>query len=250
MTSQRTLIVNADDFGQSSGVNRGIIEAHERGIVTSASLMVRWTAAADAAVYARQNPRLSVGLHIDLGEWTCEDGEWKRRYQVVPQEDASAVRAELYRQLGLFRDLVGRDPSHLDSHQHVHRREPIRSNTVELARGLAIPLRHFNPQVRYCGEFYGQTRTATSDPQAVSVEALSRILRSISTRATELACHPGYADQLDSDYRTERVWEIGALCAPEIRAMLVAENIQLSSFASQQIREWMRTAGRRMSSPH
>ena len=41
----RHLIVNADDFGQSAGINRGIIEAHEHGIVTSTSLMVRWPAA-------------------------------------------------------------------------------------------------------------------------------------------------------------------------------------------------------------
>ena len=49
----RRLIVNADDFGQSPGVNRGIIEAHQHGIVTSASLMVSWPAAAEAAAYGR-----------------------------------------------------------------------------------------------------------------------------------------------------------------------------------------------------
>src|SRR4051794_16830036 len=47
----RYVIVNADDFGQSRGINRGIILAHEQGIVTSASLMVRWAAAAEAAAY-------------------------------------------------------------------------------------------------------------------------------------------------------------------------------------------------------
>src|SRR5260370_3831130 len=81
---KRYLIVNADDFGQSPGVNRGIIEAHERGIVTSASLMVRWPAAAEAAAYARLHPRLSVGLHLDFGEWVCRGGGWARPYQVVP----------------------------------------------------------------------------------------------------------------------------------------------------------------------
>ena len=49
----RRLIVNADDFGQSAGINEGIIRCHERGIVTSASLMVRWPHAAAAAEYAR-----------------------------------------------------------------------------------------------------------------------------------------------------------------------------------------------------
>jgi len=57
MTANKYLIVNADDFGQSTGINRGIIEAHERGVVTSASLMVRWPAAIDAAQYAREHAK-------------------------------------------------------------------------------------------------------------------------------------------------------------------------------------------------
>ena len=52
--SSKKLIVNADDFGQSAGINSGIIRAHEEGIVTSASLMVRYATAADAAAYAKK----------------------------------------------------------------------------------------------------------------------------------------------------------------------------------------------------
>src|SRR5712692_6069973 len=74
----RYLIVNADDFGQSPGVNRGIVEAHDRGIVTSASLMVRWPAAAQAAVYSRKHPELGLGIHFDFGEWACRRGSWLR----------------------------------------------------------------------------------------------------------------------------------------------------------------------------
>jgi len=61
--SGRLLIVNADDFGQSPGVTRGIVEAHERGIVSSTSMMVRWPAAKESASYARMHPRLGVGEH-------------------------------------------------------------------------------------------------------------------------------------------------------------------------------------------
>ena len=57
----RTLIVNADDFGQSAGITCGIVEAHEHGIVTSASLMVSWSASAAAAAYARTRAALSTG---------------------------------------------------------------------------------------------------------------------------------------------------------------------------------------------
>ncbi len=70
----RRLIVNADDFGHSAAVNAGVVEAHERGLVTSASLMVRRPAAAAAAAYARSRPELGLGLHVELGEWVYADG--------------------------------------------------------------------------------------------------------------------------------------------------------------------------------
>ena len=90
MASEKYLIVNGDDFGLSHGVNRGIIQAHEEGIVTSASLMVRGPAAEEAAAYARAHPEMSVGLHIDLGEWVYRGGEWVPLYEVVPLDDERA----------------------------------------------------------------------------------------------------------------------------------------------------------------
>ena len=77
--SARILIVNADDFGRSDAINRGVIRCHEDGIVTSASLMVRWPEAEGASVYARGSS-LSVVLHLDLGEWVYREGEWLSVY--------------------------------------------------------------------------------------------------------------------------------------------------------------------------
>src|SRR5206468_8347237 len=95
MTGARVrLIVNADDFGQSPGINAGVIRAHEDGVVTSASLMVRWDAAADAAAYARAHPQLGVGLHVDLGEWTYGPEGWRAEYVVADSGDPAAVRSE------------------------------------------------------------------------------------------------------------------------------------------------------------
>src|SRR5438552_7939368 len=183
------LIVNADDFGLSAGVNRGIIRAHEHGIVTSASLMVRQAAAAEAADYAKGRPSLSLGLHLDLGEWAYRDGQWAAVYEVVPPEDASAVAGEVARQFDAFRRLTGREPTHLDSHQHAHRSEPLRTIASEAAARLGVPLRHFDPRVRYCGDFYGQTGKAERFPDAITPAALVRIIRSLAPGITELACH-------------------------------------------------------------
>src|SRR5712691_2223324 len=112
MTASKYLIVNADDFGQSAGINRGIIETHERGVVTSASLMVRWPAANDAARYAREHAELSVGLHLDFGEWIYRDDEWRPLYEVISMDDDRIeVVNEIVHQLETFRSLMGKQPT-------------------------------------------------------------------------------------------------------------------------------------------
>jgi hopanoid biosynthesis associated protein HpnK len=63
---RRRLIVNADDFGASESINAAVIDAHQRGILTTASLMVNGDAAAEAVGLAKANPRLGVGLHLTL----------------------------------------------------------------------------------------------------------------------------------------------------------------------------------------
>jgi len=230
MAAGRYLIVNADDFGRSPGVNRGVVRAHERGVVTSASLMVRWPAAAEAAAYARAHPGLSLGLHVDLGEWALCGAEWHPVYEVVPLDDPGAVTAEVERQLGAFRSLVGRDPTHLDSHQHVHRTEPVCSALAAAARRLAVPLRQVTPGVRHCGSFYGQTAEGQPFPEGISRERLLRILSELPPGVTELGCHPGEGGNLDSAYRDERAREVATLCDPGVRAALDALGIELKSF--------------------
>ena len=221
MDSKRFLIVNADDFGLSEGVNRGIIEAHERGIVTSASLMVLKPSASSAAAYSREHLRLDVGLHLDLGEWAYDGEAWVPVYRVVPLDDHTVVAEELERQLSDFRRLVGRDPTHLDSHQHVHQDEPVRSAALELARRLGVPLRHFSAGIQYCGRFYGQTARGLPLPEAISVESLIAILTDLPPGLTELGCHPGRVTGEESPYGSERSTELDVLSHPRVRTVLV-----------------------------
>lgn len=230
MNTKRYLIVNADDFGQSRGVNRGIIECFENGIVTSASLMVRWPAAVEAAAYARAHAKLSVGLHVDLSEWACKNGTWFPLYEVVTLDDHAAVAAEVMRQLERFRELLGRNPTHLDSHQHAHCKEPVRSVLKQLAQELQVPLRHYDPYVRYSGEFYGQSAKGEPFPEGISVNGLIDILTKLPAGITELGCHPGRAEDLESMYREERAAEVETLCDTRVRSFLEAAVIKLCSF--------------------
>jgi chitin disaccharide deacetylase len=232
MTINRYLIVNADDFGQSSGVNAGIIWAHEQGIVTSASLMTRWPTAVEAAEYGRSAQDFSLGLHVDLGEWSYQDDAWVSLYEVVPTTDRNAVADEIMRQLDVFRQLMRHDPTHLDSHQHVHHHEPVRSILVALAHDLNVPLRHYTPGVRYCGDFYGQTAKGMPFTEAIGVPQLVELLIALPPGITELACHPGYPDNITSMYRDERHIEVRTLCHPQVRATIADTQIQLRSFAA------------------
>ncbi|MEO5579107.1 MAG: ChbG/HpnK family deacetylase [Gemmatimonadaceae bacterium] len=228
---RRWLIVNADDFGLSPGVTDGILEAHERGIVTSTSLMVRAPGAAQAVARSRAHPGLSLGLHLDLGEWAWRHEAWEALYQVIPLDDEPAVNDEVRRQVESFRRMVGSDPTHMDSHQHVHLREPVRSIVAAVASELGVPLRHVTAGVRYCGRFYGQMTDGAPRPDLITAEALTGIFEAIEPGTTELACHPGYANDLDTMYRDERAMEVAVLCDERVRAAVDSAGIELCSFA-------------------
>lgn len=204
------LIVNGDDFGASPGVNRGILEAHRRGILTSASLFVDRPASREAVELSRQAPALSVGLHADL------DGT--RRHDAY---------GELVRQLARFRELVGRPPTHLDSHHNVHRESDVSSIVLAIGREHQLPVRAFSP-AGYLSEFYG-----SGGPDAISVDRLIALLRTqVADGITELGCHPGHVDEaLVSSYLVERERELEALCDPRVRAAIEDAGIVLVTFA-------------------
>jgi hypothetical protein len=131
---ERCLIVNADDFGGDEGSNRGVVVAHERGIVTSASLMVNMPGAQSAVRLARECPNLSLGLHANFTAGS----------RVIDLSDLRALRQELERQCTMFTDMVGEIPTHIDSHHHVHRKFNIAPLFIELCRHHRIPLRGFS----------------------------------------------------------------------------------------------------------
>jgi predicted glycoside hydrolase/deacetylase ChbG (UPF0249 family) len=229
LSAERLLIVNADDLGLSPGVNAGIVEAHERGIVTSASLMVRVAATAEAVALSSGHPGLAVGLHLDIAEWQYEDGEWGLNYERCPTDDAAAVEAECRDQLAAFRELTGRDPTHLDSHQHTHMSEPVASIAASLAAELEVPLRARG--IRYEGGFYGQTGKGEAYPAGIVPEHLVELIEVLPPGWTELGCHPGIGTDMQSSYASEREQEVQALCDPRVRAALEREEIKLRSFA-------------------
>lgn len=226
---RRIAVITADDYGMSEGVNRGVVEAHRRGIVTCASLLVCGRAAEAAAALALRHPRLAVGLHLDLGEWVLHRQRWEPRYQRVDLDDAAAVGRELDRQLALFRGLLGREPTHLDSHQHVHMNEPVRAVAEAASARLGIPLRGVSMAVRHEGGFHGRDGRGLPYPQGITPTNLQRLLAELPPGVTEIGCHPGAAPD-DDPYGAERVVELRTLCDPAVAAVIPHERIALRSF--------------------
>lgn len=215
----RFLIVNADDFGASRGINRGILEAHRRGILTSTSLMVDRPGSEHAAALGREAPGLSIGLHVELG---AESGAalYSRG------EVGEALRSQLER----FRAMTGGVPTHIDSHHNVHRHPDALPVFLKFARHHGLPLREHSA-ARYYSKFYGQWG-GRSHLEQVSVESLVRILAGeIGEGVTELSCHPGRPEpDYPGSYRLEREAELRTLCDPVLREVLAAEGIQLINY--------------------
>ena len=229
MSEERFLVVNADDLGLSESVDDGIFAAHSEGVVTSASLMVRQGAAPAAAERAGGHPKLAIGLHIDLGEWNYEEGEWTLAYSHCDGDDPEAVAAECRAQLQRFRALLGRDPTHLDSHQHVHESEPAKGVAEALAAELGVPLR--NRAIRYEGGFYGQTGKGEPFPDGITPERLLDLIRALPPGWTEIGCHPAAGPVPTSSYDAERQIELETLRDPEVKSLLNVTHINLCSFA-------------------
>jgi chitin disaccharide deacetylase len=219
----RHVIFNADDFGASTGINRGIIECHTRGVLTSTSMMVTGRAVGEAVELSRQHPKLAIGLHFDV--W----GEDEREFDIGNHD---AVRDEFRRQLDEFHNLMGRIPTHVDSHRHAHRQPGMLPVFQELVTPLGVALRD-DGRIRFVGGFYAQWEWLVTELQYVSVPFLLKMLaEEVGPGWTEISCHPGYrSPDFQSVYLIEREAEVATLTDPQIKRFMNDAGLSLASFA-------------------
>lgn len=198
------LIVNADDFGYSHSINKGIIEAHEKGIVTSTSVMVN-AITADEAKDLTKYPELSVGLHFELSE-------------------VANVKAELEKQIEKFVAIVGKMPNHIDTHKRHTTDEGIKEVLEEYAKEHNLPVRNFN--AKHIGSF-GINSNDTSIAQ------LKRSIDEATDEYNELMTHCGYSDDYlreHSSYNDPREQELGAVCDPSVKQYITDKGLELISW--------------------
>jgi len=207
----RYLIVNGDEFGISEGVNRAIVEAYRRGVLTSTSLMVNRAAGEDAAARSREVAGLDVGLHLEC------DG--------APETAVTVVRDQFVR----FERLLGRPPTHVDGYRDAHLRPPWLPHVLKFAGRCGVPVRGRSPvaPVDYSlGPWGGRSHL-----EQVGVESLIAILHQIPPGITELVCHPGYDDPtLSASDPARRGAELAALCDPRVREAMATAAIRLIGF--------------------
>ncbi len=244
----KLLLVNADDFGYSSGVTRGIAEAAQRGILTATSVMARRVSRADAdlALGLGVSQGLSLGLHLELdpghgGHPHPGHGGHPHPGQVA--REPAALASEIAGQYACFLERFGRPPSHLDTHHHTHLEPVVLGAVAHAAREYGLPVRSPTAEVRACLRGLG---IATADafvggPEPFIHWTVNLLLAAIADARpgiTELCCHPGYVTaDLRSSYREGRETELSALTDPRVRAALREHDVALAGW------EAVRSAG-------
>ncbi len=256
------LIVNADDFGRASGVNAGIVRAHRQGIVTATTLMVGAPASEDAGRIARSTPSLDVGVHLTLtygrpltdperipslvdpgGAFPRDPAAFLGRGRATRDEALIEYRAQHARAT----DLLGRAPTHLDTHHWLHDEPALEWAIVALALETGAAVRpHDDGQrdrLRATGvRTVDRYRRDFQHAGHVDVPTLVRILDEIGADQmagrgdglTELGCHPGEPDrelERTSAYAVLRVTELATLTDPRVRGAVERNGIHLVTYA-------------------
>ncbi len=269
--STRRLIVNADDFGFTHDVNRGIVAAHRNGILTAATLMATGAAFDDAVRLALENPSVDVGCHLVLvnAPSALEGG------RMLPRTVGELLRALMMRRIRVYDELraqilrivkAGLRPSHLDTHKHTHLAPQVLDAVARLAgefdipwvrrpfdfplnaggvpwsqrmvsRGLAVVRRRFHSVLGRNGcrstDHFAGFQVTGRFRTAELVELIGQLPEGL----TELMTHPGYCTEELRGARTRlkesREFELEALTAPETRAALERRGVELTDYRSQ-----------------
>lgn len=226
----KKLIVNADDFGRSKGMNKGTIEAFRKGIVTSTTLMVDGKAADEAAKLAKRHPKLGLGLHFVLVD--ADDLISLEAQKALVFFQIERAKKEFFRQVDEFKKLFGKLPDHIDGHQHIHKLPSFFPFIKDFCQENNLPFRGMKG-IKFIRSFYGMNNlTKRPKLDKISVKYLIQVLKNLEDGATELMCHPGYAYDLDdSSYAFHREVELKTLTDSRIKDFIKKEGIKLINFS-------------------
>jgi predicted glycoside hydrolase/deacetylase ChbG (UPF0249 family) len=252
MTARRQVIFNADDFGLTEGVCRGIRQTVEAGVVTATSAMV-CSEGAETRVAEWGTPLAGrIGVHLQLTQGRpCLDasavpsivdseGAFPNATAGVVGVDLGQVRAEWRAQIDRLRSW-GFEPSHLDSHHHIGLKPHIVGAYVAVAVAAGLPARTNSPELsatlRARGARCVDLSTTAWYDGALTERRLLRVIEETFDRlrgvgTIEVMCHPGYADAdlaARSNYVRQREAELGVLTSDKLKNGLTKLDVEVGS---------------------
>lgn len=248
---ERVLIVNADDFGLSKGQNYGIIEACKNGLVTSTTALVNGAAISHAAQLSRSVPELGIGMHfvLTLGEplsampGLTREGRLGKWIWQMAEEDSlplDEIAHELACQYSRFVELFGCEPTHIDSHHHVHMIAGIYPIVAAFAREKGVALRIDRQLAQrdglaqdaarssdgFTSEFYGEAIT-----EALFLQTLDDSIQR-DEASLEVMCHPAFVDNtiMGSAYCYPRLAELEVLTSASLKYAIAERGYRLGTY--------------------
>ena len=236
---KKKIIVNADDFGLTVGVSEGIVEAFKNGIVTSTTLMVTQPGAKAAVELSRENPKLGIGLHMtfDKGKaltgvstLTDENGNLKSSKSLLePGVKEEDFYKEILAQYEEFKKLMGKEPTHVDSHHHIHSRNP------EAFKATTRFCTENNMKRRsddsFVGHFYGADISEDK-----LIQLIEDKIKVSNCDILEMMTHPGKSDEsleATSSYTMPREEEIRILTSTKVKNY-IKDNFILVNFLEEE----------------
>lgn len=241
------LIVNADDFGLTKSINRGILKGMTDGIVTSCTMVAggREDAFSHAAELYRKH-RIDVGVHLvltmgrpvltDVRSLVNENGNFYSLNDIgahIDGMDRTELKAEFMAQIDKIRS-AGIEVTHLDSHHHVHMLSGVSEVYLEIAREQGLPVRAFKDRQAGAADGHYPERIITDFyGNGVSEASLLGLLNTLTGESAEIMCHPAYVDQELMEmtrYNTARELELKLLTEAKIKAEVNRLGINLIGY--------------------
>ncbi len=239
----KRLIINADDFGLTYGVTTGIVESILNGLVCSTSAMVCRSKCVENIERFANQLEGRIGIHLQLTDGTpcmekslvpsilTESGDFPRSWRNLGQLNPDEVRLEWHAQIEKILNL-NIQPTHIDTHHHVHRFPGAFEVYCEIAKAYQLPARTMTLQMTAklrsqgirCAE-YCETGWCGGSMTAESlINRVEKAFARCGNQGTvELMCHPGFVDlelKEKSRYVAEREQELRTLCQSDLAARL------------------------------
>jgi hypothetical protein len=265
----KKIILTAEDFGWAKKINEGIVLAYEHGPITEITMCIN-APQVEHALKLIKLKKCNIGLHLNITKFKPvlkhnlsslidkKTGEFKKvktpedLYRFLTSANKSEIENEIYAQFDLFKELTGKNPSHISSHHGIHGDPKVLDIVIELAKKYKIPVRlpiwtreNFNDFIsNYAAEtILKRNKIKTTDKIFINIfnddlrespiplmDDFVKKIESSPNGLIEVGCHIGFMDKevlYSSSLNWQRVKDLIALIDPSFMELLKKNNFKL-----------------------